>query len=357
MAEICVDRAKLRHNIQTVQRFCRSKGVELVGVVKGCQSCLPLIRCFDDEGIDLLGLSRVEVARACEPFLRRRPYLVTMPGLRRSQEAARYCQTSLISELSAIESLADAADRQGRPHGVVLMVDLGDLREGVLPEQVIPTVRRILERCSPSIRLQGLGANFACCSGLLPDRDNLGLLAELAHEVQDTCGYELQTVSVGGTVALDWMQHHPLPGAINQIRVGEGILLGTLITPQPELGHLYQDVFTLTAEVLEVKEKPSLPVGSLGADAFGRRHRFEDRGLRRRAVLHVGAVDTDTSGIAALSHALEIVNSNSEYSIVDVTDCDPPVHVGERIDFRMTYKALARSFVSPFVSITWQGGP
>ncbi len=351
MARLTVDIAKLRYNAGYLRSFCARRDLELLGVAKGCNGHHSIIDVFQESGIENLGFSRLSVAREAAPRLINKPTLISFHPKKEAAFIPHFFKTSFNSELASIRALAAAADFIGRDHEIILMVEAGDLREGVMPEDVLGTVRRILEIKTKRLKFRGLGANFGCCSGTFPDSRNLNTLQELALDIEKRLGYEIRTVSVGGTVLLDWLKNNAPPSKINQLRVGEAILVGNNQTTNEKIDYLHSDAFTLKGEILELKEKPSAPTGRQGLDAFGRAPVFIDRGIRKRAILNFGVLDTEPAGLIPRAKNIEIINSNSDYTIVDVTDCDPPLRKGEILEFDLNYGAMARAFISPNVDI------
>jgi len=351
MAELFIDLSKLSHNIQTVHKQCIARSLKMVGIVKGCYTFSPIIRTFQQCGVDLLGISRVNVGIESCAYLSQRPILISLPSRNETQSVIRYFQASLNSEVSTIKGLAAEAKEQNRRHGIILMVDNGDLREGVMPDDVMDVVRQILEIDSSGIKLAGIGANLGCCSGMLPNEDNVSILQELSDMIEGRFGFELETISIGGSLMLKWMQDHVLPAKINQIRIGEAVMLGNIPSYNIREPDLYDDVFIMAGEVLEVKLKPSQPVGVTGADALGSRKTFLNRGIRKRAILNFGVVDTDPTGLFCVDPGVEFISCNSDYTVVDVTDCERNLKLGDHLYFKLNYSAMIQAFMSPFVRI------
>jgi len=348
MSDFFVDLEKLKHNINYIIDFCAEKRLDLIAVVKGCVAYLPIIETFQKCGIKTFGISKTSIVSKKLPYMDHRPMMIAIPSVREADIVARCFKTSLNSEIATIQALRHAADKTDWEHEIILMVDNGDLREGVMPEDVVKTVQEILEIRSSHLKFCGLGANLGCCSGTLPDKQNINLLQELAIDVEKTLGCEVKTISIGGSVLFDWMENNKLPSKINQIRIGEAILLGNIPTVNIKHKDLFHDVFTFKGELLEIKEKPSLPPGKQGFDAFGRVSRFQDRGIRKRAILNFGFSDTETSGLTPRLKGISIVNSNSDYTIADVTDCCETLRVGDTLDFDVNYSAMMRAFISPY---------
>lgn len=352
MAELLIRISDLRHNICFVQNLCAGNAVQLVVVAKGCNGFLPLLRLFHECGVKELAMSKVGDAIKAEPFLSNPPMFLSVPAPQQADSIIRHFGSSLNSEFTTIQALGEAAKRNGRSHGVILMVDIGDRREGVIPEDLMPLVISILDLRNPFIKILGIGATLGCCCGTLPDRDNMEILVQLAEEMERQGGIPVQSVSLGGSVILPWLESGTLPTRINQVRIGEAILLGNI----PTIDKLHQGLssrgFVLRGTVLEVKKRPSLPAGIQGKDVLGRKLSFVDRGPRLRCLVDFGLVDTYPRGLKSELAGLEFVNSNSDYTIFDITEVDPHLRPGETIDFTLNYQSLIRALHSQHLKIT-----
>ncbi|MHB1405781.1 MAG: type III PLP-dependent enzyme domain-containing protein [Desulfitobacteriaceae bacterium] len=231
---------------------------------------------------------------------------------------------------------------------------MGDLREGVLQENVLGAVAQIIGL--RGVALAGLGTNMGCFGGVLPSVDNLGLLVELGYAVERYLGHKLEVISGGGTSTLLLVENNTVPVSINQLRVGEGILLGTDTTNNRSIPWLRQDTFLLRAEVIEVKCKPSVPIGEIGKDAFGNVPEFEDVGIRKRAILELGKQDVYVEGIFPLDKTLRILGASSDHTIVDISDSEQEIKVGDEIVFGLTYPGLLSASDSRYVKKRFNGG-
>lgn len=352
MAELTVDMRKLRHNIDYVAGFCEARDVELVAVVKGCHEFLPIIEVVQKAGVAFLGMSKLPIIQTISSQLTVPVLLTSMPRPDEAPQVVQFCAASLNSELRTIRALADAADQQMRAHEVILMVDIGDLREGVMPEDVVATVQRILDMGSAHLRFGGLGANLACANGTLPDQDNLTLMCDLALNVEKSLGHPVTRVSLGGSVMLDWLEDHATPHRITQLRIGEAILLGTIPPMDETHGTLHTDVLDFRAKIVEIKEKRSPLSPPRGGDAFRGVPICHTFGIRKRAILDFGLVDTDPTALMINDPGLQIVTSNSDYTVVDVTDCTRRLVVGDVVTFGLKYRSMTRCFLSPHLPVT-----
>jgi len=355
MAELLVDLEKLRHNIKYMCNYCSFKNLELVGVIKGGYAFPLIIKEFQEGGIKSIGISKASIAKKSARFFNNKPLFIKLPSFGELNTVTRYFKASLNSELVVIQALAEAAAKNSETHGIILMVDNGDLREGVMPEDVLETVQEILLIKNPHIKLLGLGANLGCCRGTLPDNENIKLLQELVLDIETRLGYEIETVSIGGSVMLGWMEDHQLPSEINQIRIEEAILLGNIPIINKKHEDLFDDIFIFKSEILEVKEKPSTPPGKQGKDAFGRKPKMIANGIRKKAILNFGISDTYPDGLIPCLENLEIIYFGSDYTVVDITNCEQKIKPGDVLEFKMNYRAMHQTFLSPFIKVNLIG--
>ena len=241
-----------------------------------------------------------------------------------------------------------AAD-QGRIHGVVLMVELGDLREGIMPDDVDAVARHVAEL--PNIVLRGIGTNLACHSGIAPDAQNMAELSALAISLEARLGTTFDIVSGGNSANLNWALGDEGVGRINDLRLGESILLGREPLDRRTVDGLRTDGFTLVAEVIESKVKPTRPWGEVHQNAFGAVASPHDLGDAPRAILAVGRQDLDPAGLVP-PEGVEILGSSSDHLIVTAAACPA---VGREMAFRVDgYGALLAAMTSPFVSRSYQ---
>jgi predicted amino acid racemase len=225
------------------------------------------------------------------------------------------------------------------------MVELGDLREGIMPDDLADTVREMLNL--PNILLKGIGTNLACRSGVSPDGKNMAILSELADSIEATLGLKVETVSGGNSANLEWALSCAEIGRINDLRLGEAILLGCETLHRQPIDGLHTNAVTLCAEVIEAKIKPSKPWGTIAQTAFGKIPPVTDRGLVTQAILAVGQQDIDPSGLQAPT-GIDVMGASSDHLILEC-DCFQ-LSVGAEVVFQLNYSALVRAMTSPFVA-------
>lgn len=351
---LSVDLDAIEHNARTIVALCAAHGIAVSGVTKGVCGNVEIAKAMLRGGVASLADSRLEnIARLGAGGLDVPITLLRLPSLSEVDQVVATAAASLNSELAVVAGLSDAALRRGVVHDVVVMVDLGDLREGVWPDDLVPFVGRTLQ-CA-GVRVAGLGTNLSCLGGVVPSTDNMTRLVALAEAVEREFGLALTLISGVNSSGLELIAAGAMPARVNHARIGEAILLGRETTHRRPWPGTRQDAFVLHAEILERKLKPSLPIGEIAEDAFGRRPVFEDRGRRMRALLNIGREDVDVGGLSPLDPGVSILGASSGYLVVDVTDANTGAEVGDRLALRPGYGALLAAMTSEYVKLRLTG--
>jgi predicted amino acid racemase/arginase family enzyme len=347
--QVTIDLARIEHNASAVVAACGSSGIDVFGVTKGACGMPQVARAMLRGGVVGIAESRFEnIRRLKESGIDCPIMLLRSPPFSRAEEVVRSVDVSLNSELAIIGELSRVAERMGRVHDIILMVDLGDLREGIWPSDLDPTVERVLDM--PGVRIAGLGTNLTCFGAIVATEQNLGQLVEHASAISSRFGLKLDYVSGGNSSSLPLLLTGRMPKAVNNLRIGEAILQGGLDTfLDTPWEALERDAFLLTGELLEVKRKPSLPIGRTGVDAFGNRPIFTDKGERLRGIVNIGREDVVAEGLEPIKPGITVEGASSDHLIIDVTDARPPPVVGDTVSFRMNYGALLAAMTSEYV--------
>ncbi len=349
------DLEKIRYNASTLVERLASRGISVTGVTKATLGSSEIATTLLRAGVKALGDSRIENIEAMR--LAQVPssiVLIRSPMLSQVKRVIRHVDVSCNTEIEVIRKLSLEAQKENRIHGVILMVELGDLREGIMPDDLTDIVRETLSL--PNIIFKGIGTNLACRSGVSPDHKNMALLSELANSLEETFDLTIEVVSGGNSANLEWALSGAETGRINNLRLGEAILLGCETLHRRPIDGLYTDAITLSAEVIEVKVKPSLPTGTIAQTAFGEVPAATDRGLVTQVILAVGAQDIDPRGLLAPA-GINVMGASSDHLILESDEFD--ISVGEELTFELNYSALVRAITSPFVSkVVWSAsGP
>lgn len=354
---LSVDLNKVKKNVNAVTDIAKkSGGMKTLMVVTKCvcaapEFCDALLEC---EGVDYLADSRVQnVAKYAEKAHKagKQTVLLRIPMHSEVEDVVKYVDLCFNSELSTIRLLNEEAGRQGKKQEILLMIDMGDLREGMFYQNediIYAAVEEILGM--ENIVLKGIGVNLTCYGAIIPKKDNLGGLVEMAGKIEAKFGIKLDMVSGGNSssIYLIWKEGG-LPEGINNLRLGESYLLGNDTAYGEFVPGTDRDVFTLEAQIVELKEKPSVPIGEVGKDAFGQVPYYEDRGVIKRAIIALGKQDSDLGGMIPLDPKVEILGGSSDHIILDVTQSDKEYAVGDILSFNVEYGALLKLCTSEYV--------
>lgn len=339
-----VDLAKVADNARTLVARATARGISITGVTKVMLGTPELAGALCNAGVTAIGDSRVEnIERMRNSGIEAPMLLIRSPMPSQVDRVVGSGAMSVNTDVDVLTMLAASARTQGRVHDVMVMVELGDLREGVMPAQVDDTVRHILDL--PTLHLRGIGANLACRNGIEPSDENMADLSAKVDATEAMFGIEIEIVSGGNSANLDWAFSSPNLGRINNLRLGEAILLGREPLGRQALPGLHTDAFTLVAEVIESKRKPTKPWGRSGQNSFGETPASEDRGEIWQTILAVGRQDTETSDLTA-PDGVGILAASSDHLITETRE---QLRAGDEVRFEPGYSALLRSMTSPFV--------
>jgi ornithine racemase len=337
---------KIAHNAKALKVLFGSKGIDVIGVTKVVCGNPYIANILVKNGIDILADSRIEnIRRMRNADVQAQFLLLRTPCLSKAEAVVKYADMSFNTELAVIKRLSKFALDYDRTHKVVLMVELGDLREGLMPSDIDSAVEQVLEL--ENIELIGFGTNLACFGGIKPGEDKMRELSSITQSVEDKFGLNLKFVSGGNSANYDWFTSTQDFGRINNLRLGESIYLGCETLNRKPIPGLYTDAFSLITEVIESKIKPSLPYGTVCQDAFGNTPEFRDNGNIRRAILDVGLQDVLVSGLTPRSD-VEILGASSDHVILDTKGVD--LKVGDELKFDLSYGALLAVMTSPYVN-------
>lgn len=350
---LVMDIEKLRSNIDAVAEIASGRGgCSLMIVTKAL--------CADEKIVGMIAAhpavsyiadSRIQNIKKNSDIIRaegKESVLLRLPMASEIEDVVKYADISFNSELATVEMLDEEAGRQGRIHKVVLMVDVGDLREGIFfknEEEILETARRINDM--KNVELFGLGVNLTCYGAIIPKYDNLSTLCGIAEKIEAAVGVKLSMISGGNSSSIYLVDKGELPERINNLRLGEAFLLGNDTAYGTRLPGTADDAITVEAQIIELKEKPSLPIGEVGVDAFGQKPYYEDRGIIKRAILAIGQQDMDRDSMYPVDDRIDVLGASSDHMLLDVTKAD--YKVGDIVTFKLGYGSVLKAATSPYV--------
>lgn len=340
-----VNLEKIAHNTKVLSALYGSKSINICAVTKVVCGDLTIAQCLVTAGITMIADSKVaNLKKMRKGDINATFLLIGTPLLSQAAEIVIWADISHNSELAVIEELGRQARRKGITHQIILMIEMGDLREGIMPESLDGVVNEVLKL--EGIELVGLGTNLACFGSIQPDQEKMDSLSKLANQIERKFQLKLRYISGGNSANYNWFKSTHDTGRINQLRIGESIFLGVEPVHRHPIPDQFIDAFTLVAEVCELKTKPSVPYGETGQNAFGHVLQFTEKGEIPRAILGMGLQDVDVSGLKPKLD-IDILGAGSDQMIIDPKNTD--MYVGDEVSFNLNYAALLSVMTSPYV--------
>ncbi len=354
---LVMDMKKLKGNLDAIAKITKEDGkCDSMMVVTKCLCADPVVSemIADHPMVDFMADSRVKNIATYTDLAHAKgkmTCLLRIPMPCEVEDVVKYVDLSFNSELSTLRLLNEEAAKQDKIHKILLMIDMGDLREGIFfknEDTIMDTVQEILGM--KNIELYGVGVNLTCYGAIIPKQDNLGGLVEIAKKIEDRFGIKLKMVSGGNSSSIYLAEKKELPEGITNLRLGESFILGNDTAYLTKLPGTTDEGLILEAQIVELKEKPSIPIGEVGVDAFGEKPEYEDRGIIKRAIIAVGKQDTDLGGMIPLDPKVDILGGSSDHTLLDVTKSDKEYKVGDVVSFKLEYGAVLKLATSPYVT-------
>ena len=316
-------------NVKTAKALCEQNNISLSLVTKVLSDNKQVVQELINNGVDRICESRVENFKNYED-LNVEKWLIRIPMECEVPDVVRYADVSLNSELATIVKLDEEAKKQGKIHKVILMYELGDLREGCLEPELETVVGETLKL--NNVELYGIGTNLSCYGGVLPYDENMLELSNVVEKLEQKFDYKFKIVSGGNSTSYKMLQEGALPKTINNLRFGEVVFFGNVPCYEEKVKNLNQNNFVLKAQIVELKDKPSVPWGKrCECNSCGEPLDlaiFEDKGIRKRAIIALGKQDVRTECLCPIDDKISILDGSSDHIILDVTDSENNYKVG-----------------------------
>ncbi|SFM35080.1 Predicted amino acid racemase [Gracilibacillus orientalis] len=340
-----INLAKIAHNAAKLVEIYGTKNIELMGVTKTVCGAPEIAKTLLDQGIHMLADSKLlNLKKMRDAGIKANFVLLRIPALSEIDSVVKNADISINTELSVIKKLSEAALRNNTVHKIMLMIEMGDLREGIMPENIDNFIQEVLGL--KGIKMVGISVNFACFGGVQPNEQKMNDVSKLASDVETKFSLPLSYVSGGNSANYNWFMAADSVGKVNNLRLGESIYLGRETLNRMAIPDLYTDAFTFVTEIIESKTKPSIPYGEIGQNAFGDFQQFEDRGQMSRVILGVGSQDVLVAGLIPMLD-IEILGSSSDHTVLDAKKNN--LVVGDEVTFNLNYGALLSVMTSPYV--------
>lgn len=341
-----IDLRRIENNVKSLVKLCSKHGIKVAGVTKVFCGNPTIAKSYINGGVSYLADSRIENLISMKD-LDIPKVMLRLPMQSEAEKIIEYADISLNSEIETIKLLSEKALEKNKVHKIILMVDLGDLREGYYTdESLFESIENIIGL--KGIELIGLGTNLTCYGGVIPSVEILERLTRLEKEIEAKYNIKLEILSGGNSSTVHLLEDNKIE-RLNNLRLGETLILGTEAAYGEQLEGTSNDAFKLQVEIIEVKEKPSIPTGEIGTDAFGNIPIFTDRGIRKRILCAVGKQDVDFGTLYPSDEGIIILGGSSDHLILDGSDSKIDYKVGDIIEFRMHYVSILRAMTSEFI--------
>ncbi|MBU5426772.1 alanine/ornithine racemase family PLP-dependent enzyme [Tissierella pigra] len=341
-----IDLSIIRNNVKTIVELCNKQDIKIAGVTKVFCGNPEIAKAYIDGGVSYLADSRIEnLIRMKDLDIPK--IMLRLPMKSEAEYIVEYVDISLNSELETIKLLSEKAMEKNKIHKIILMVDLGDLREGFYEEDsLLDCIENIISL--KGIEIIGLGTNLTCYGGVIPTEEVLNRLVKLERQIEEKYNIELEILSGGNSSTVHLVENCKING-LNNLRLGESLILGIETAYGEQIKDTDDGGFRLQAEIIEVKEKPSVPIGEIGKDAFGNVPTFIDRGIRKRILCAIGKQDIDFDGLYPLDSGITILGGSSDHLILDSSDSEINYKVGDIIEFKLSYVGILRAMTSEYI--------
>jgi len=351
MSYITLNSKKLIYNYHYLDNLFEENHIEWAVVAKllcGNETFLKCLLEFCNKEICDSRLTNLKHIKKISPETQ--TVYIKPPAKRLARSIVQYADVSFNSEIDTVQALSDEAILQNKTHKIVIMVEMGELREGIMVKNLSQFYGKV--KRFPNIEIVGIGTNLNCLNGILPDEKKLIKLNRFKEIIEESHQTKIPYISAGSSVTIPLIFKNEIPDGINHFRVGESLFFGTDVYSDSTISVMYQDVFTLTAEIIEIVEKPMTPAGDSGTNLTGETplHDLSNIGKTSiRAIVDLGILDVDPKQIEPLSEDIEIIGASSDMMILNVSDNKNNYRVGDKIDFRMNYMAVLRAMNSEYV--------
>ncbi len=351
MAFITLDIKKLKSNFDYLNTLFKKNGIKWSIVSKllsGNKKYLTELLKFDINQICDSRVSNLKEIKLINPNIE--TIYIKPPAKRAIPSVVKYADISMNTQVETIKLLSKEAKKQNKTHKIIIMIELGELREGVLGEDFIDFYESIFKL--ENIKVIGIGANLSCLYGVLPNQDKLIQLSLYEQLIEAKFNKQIPYVSGGSSVTIPLIFHNLLPKGINHFRVGETLFLGTDVYNNTKFKKMHSDVFRLYSEIIELIEKPIVPMGELGSNVEGKNFEFDQTNIGEtsyRAIIDLGLLDAEPDHLELVDKSLKFAGASSDMIVIDLGENKKNYKVGDLVEFKLDYMGILRIMNSRYI--------
>ncbi|MCB2219236.1 MAG: alanine/ornithine racemase family PLP-dependent enzyme [Bacteroidetes bacterium] len=351
MAFIELNKEKLQHNFHFLDTLFNKHNIEWGIVSKllcGNKNYIKVLLDLGAKEIHDSRISNLKVIKSIDPDVQ--TVYIKPPPKRSIRTLVKYADVSMNTEFDTIKLISEEAVRQNKSHKVIIMIEMGDLREGVMGDHLIDFYSSVFKL--PNIEVIGLGTNLNCLNGIMPSHDKLVQLSLYKQLIEATFNKKIPWISGGSSVTIPMIYKMLIPKGVNHFRIGETLYFGNnLFTGKPIKG-MKQDVFKFYAEIIELTEKPKVPMGQIGTNVAGESPEINEQDYGKmayRAILDIGLLDIDMKNLKIKKKSFEFSGASSDMIVLDIGRNSGNLKIGDLIEFGLDYMGALRILNSDYI--------
>lgn len=351
MAYIILNKSKLKSNFDYLDNLFKEKDIKWAVVSKilcGNKEYLEELLSYSITQICDSRIVNLKMIKQINPKVE--TIFIRPPAKHAIKNIVKYADISMNTEIETIKLLSEEAQIQNKVHKIIIMIELGELREGVMRDDLIDFYSKVFHL--KNIEVVGIGANLSCLYGVLPNHDKLIQLCLYKQLIELKFNKKITYISGGSSVTIPLIFQKLLPKGINHFRVGETLFLGTDVYNDKVLKNFNTDVFVLYSEIIELIEKPKVPMGEMGTNAEGHSVTFDETKIGKtsyRAIIDLGLLDVDINHIFPKDKNISIVGSSSDMIVIDLSRNTKKYQVGDLLEFKLDYIGILRVLNSKYI--------
>jgi len=339
MAFVELNRTKLQSNFEKLDAHFKQKSIRWGIVTKllcGNPKYLKEVLKMGPKEVHDSRISNLKTIKSIDPDVQ--TVYIKPPAKRSIEDIVRYADVSFNTEFYTINLLSEEAVKQGRTHRVIIMIELGDLREGVMGEAFVDFYRKVFRL--PGIEVTGIGSNLNCLHGVMPSEDKFIQLSLYKELIKAYFNVDIPWITGGTSVVLSMLYKNQLPKAVNHFRIGETLFFGANIEENTTFEGMHDDVLKLRTEIIELTEKPMIPVGELAENPSGEMMEIDETLYGKtslRAIIDIGLLDIAPDFLIPKDEHIEVVGASSDMLVLDFGHTEKQYNVGDLVDFKLKY--------------------
>lgn len=351
MAYIELYKDKLKKNYQFLDNLFKQNDIEWAVVSKllcGNEKYLKEVIDLGAKEICDSRISNLEAIKKIDPSVQ--TVYIKPPAKRSIPRLVKYADASFNTEYKTIKWISDEAVKQNKKHKVIIMIELGDLREGVMGDHLMDFYESVFNL--PNIEVTGIGANLNCLYGVMPSEDKLVQLSLYEQLIEAKFNRKIPWVTGGTSVVIPLLFRKQVPDGINHFRIGETLFFGLDLFTQEVVPGMEGDVFKLHSEIIEITEKPKIPIGYMEANPSGETFEINEDDYGKtsyRAILDIGLLDVSGDFLIPDDESIEITGASSDMLIVDLGESSEKYKVGDLVSFKLKYMGALGIFNSDYI--------